>query len=134
MSKSLIQTANQSTQTVAVGGSVSLGTVIRRFGCNCRLNGNAIEVDGPGYYTISGTVTLQPTAVGSTSVSVYVDGVPVVGSTVTGSVSAVGDSVTLPVSTTIRQGCNCDGASQVSLVLTEGASTVVGASLRVEKV
>lgn len=134
MSKSLIQTANQSSQTVAVNSAISLGTVIRRFGCNCRLNGNAIEIDGAGYYTVSGTVTLQPTAAGNVSVGVYVDGVPVMGSTITGSVSTANDPVTLPIETTVRQGCNCDGASQISLVLTEGASTVVGTSLRVEKV
>ena len=134
MSKSLIQTANQSSQSVAVNSAISLGTVIRRFGCNCRLSGNAIEVDGAGYYTISGTVTLQPTAVGSVSVGVYVNGVPVVGSVVTGSVSTAGNPVTLPIETTIRQGCNCDGASQIFLMLTAGASTVTGVSLRVEKV
>lgn len=134
MSRSLIQTANQSAQTVAVNSTIALGSTLRRFGCNCRLNGNSIEVDGAGYYTISGTVTLTPSAVGNASVAVYVNGVQVAGSLVTGGVTTVGNSVTLPIETTIRQGCNCDGASQIQLVLTAGASTVNGVSLRVEKV
>ena len=133
MSKSLIQTANQSAQTVAVNSAISLGTVIRRFGCNLRMNGNAVEVDGAGYYEVSGTVTLTPDAAGNVTVGVYKDGVPVTGASVTGSVTTVGNSVTLPIETTIRQGCNCDGASQLTLVLTEGASTVDGVSLRVVK-
>lgn len=134
MSKSLIQTANQSPSPVAVGGTIPLGTVLRRFGCNCRLSGNAVEIEGAGYYTISGTVTLAPTAIGNVTVSVQCDNVPISGATVTGSVSTVGNSVTLPVETTVRLGCCCEGASQLSLVLTEGASTLESVSLRVEKV
>lgn len=133
MSRSLIQTANQSAQTVAVNSTIALGSTLRRFGCNCRLNGNSVEVDGAGYYTISGTVTLTPSAVGNTSIAVFVNGVQVSGSVVTGGVTTVGNSVTLPIETTIRQGCNCDGASQITLVLTAGASTVNSVSLRVVK-
>ena len=134
MSKSLIQTANQSSQTVAVNSTISLGSTLRRFGCNCRLNGNSVEIDGAGYYTISGTVTLAPTAAGNVSVGVYANGVPITGATVTGSVTTAGNAITLPIETTVRQGCNCDGATQIALVLTVGASTVTGVSLRVEKV
>ena len=52
MSKSLIQVTNQSSQTVAANSIISLGSVLRRFGCNCKLSGNGIEVVGQGYYTI----------------------------------------------------------------------------------
>lgn len=134
MSKSLIQTANQSSQTVAVGSVISLGSVLRRFGCNCRLNGNAIEIDGAGYYTVTGTVTLAPTATGNTSVAIYENGVQVAGAISTGSVTTAGNSVTLPLVTTVRQGCCCDGASSLTCVLTAGAATVTNISLRVEKV
>ena len=134
MSRSLIQTANQSAQTVAVNSTIALGSTLRRFGCNCRLNGNSIEVDGAGYYTVSGTITLAPTAAGNASVGVFVNGVPITGATVTGSVTTAGNTITLPIETTIRQGCNCDGASQIQIVLTAGASTVTGVSMRVEKV
>ena len=52
MIRSLIQVANQSNQTVAANSIIGLGSVQRRFGCNCRLSGNGIELDGQGYYTV----------------------------------------------------------------------------------
>lgn len=134
MSKSLIQTANQSSQAVAVGSVISLGSVLRRFGCNCRLNGNAIEIDGTGYYTVTGTVTLAPTSAGDVTVAIYKNGVQVSGATATGSVTTAGNSVTLPLVTTIRQGCCCDSAESLTCVLVSGASTVTNVSLRAEKV
>lgn len=134
MSKSLIQTANTSPSDLLEGSTIPLGTVLRRFGCNCRLSGNAVEIEGSGYYTISGTVTLTPNAIGNVSIEVLENTQTIAGATVTGSVATVGNSVTLPVETTVRLGCCCVGASQLSLVLTEGASTLESVSLRVEKV
>ena len=133
MSKSLIQTVNQSSQTVAANSIIDLGSVIRRFGCNLRLNGNAIEVDGAGYYTIDCNVTLAPTAAGNVQVAIYKNGVPLTGATATGSVSTAGNPVTIPIQTTIREGCNCDGGTSLTLVLVAGASTVSNVALRVEK-
>ena len=133
MSKSLIQTANPSSQTVAVGGIISLGSVLRRYGCNCRLNGNAIEVNGQGYYTVSGTVTVAPTAAGNVSIAIYENGNTIPSATSTGSVTTAGNSVTLPVETTVKQGCCCDGGTALTCVLTAGAGTVTNVSMRVIK-
>ena len=132
MSRSLIQTANPSSQAVAVGGIISLGSVLRRFGCNCRMNGNAIEIEGAGYYTISGTFTVEPTAAGDVTVVILENGVQIAGATATVNATA-GNAVTLPIVTTVRQGCCCDGASSITCVLTAGAGNVLNASLRVEK-
>ena len=134
MSRSLIQTANASAQTVAVNSIIAPGSTIRRFGCNCRLNGNSIEIEGAGYYTISGAVTLTPDAAGNVTIALQENGVTVPGGTATGGITTVGNSVTLPIEATVRKGCNCDGASALSLVLTAGASTVNNVSLRVEKI
>lgn len=133
MSRSLIQTVNQSTQSVATNSIIDLGSVIRRYGCNLRLNGNAIEVDGEGYYKVDCNVTLAPTAVGNVTVALYKNGVPLTGATATGSVSTAGQSVTLPIQTTIREGCPCDGGTALTLVLVTGASTVSNVAMRVEK-
>ena len=133
MSKSLIQTVNQSSQVVADNSIINLGSVIRRFGCNLRLNGNAVEVDGAGYYTIDCNVTLAPTAAGNVQVAIYKNGVPLTGATATGSVSTAGNPITLPIQTTIREGCNCDGGTSLTVVLVAGASTVSNVALRVEK-
>lgn len=133
MSKSLIQTVNQSSQVVAANSIIDLGSVIRRFGCNCRLNGNAIEVDGEGYYTIDANVTLAPTAAGTVTVALYKNGVALTGATASGSVTTAGNPVTLPIQATIREGCCCDGGVALTLVLVAGASTVTNVAVRVEK-
>ena len=133
MSKSLIQTANISSQNVAVGSVISLGSVLRRFGCNCRLNGNAIEIEGEGYYTIDVDVTATPTVAGNVTVSVLKDGVVIPSATATNSVSTVGNSTTLPINTTVRLGCKCDGASSLTVVLVAGAGVVSNISMMVVK-
>lgn len=133
MSKSLIQTVNQSSQVVAANSIIDLGSVIRRFGCNCRLNGNAIEVDGAGYYTIDCNVTVAPTVAGNVQVAIYKNGVQLTGATATGSTTTAGNPITLPIQTTIREGCNCDGGTSITLVLIAGASTVTNVAMRVEK-
>ena len=133
MSKSLIQVSNQSTQTVAEDSIISLGSVLRRFGCNCRLSGNAIEIIGSGYYTIDCAVTISPSAAGDVTVALYDNGVQIPGAIATGSVAATDDFVTLPIVTTIRQMC-CESADNITCVLVTGDGNVTNVSLRVEKV
>lgn len=134
MSKSLIQTVNPSDQTVAVNSIISLGTVARRYGCNLRMSGNGIEIGGDGYFTVNACVTLTPAAIGNTTVAMLVDGVNVQSAVATGSVSTVGNSVTLPIEATIRRPCGCcESVNNVTFVLTEGASTVNNIAVRIEK-
>jgi hypothetical protein len=130
MSKSLIQTINPSSQAVAVDGIIPLGSVLRRFGCNLRLSGNAIEVEGEGYYTIDCDVTAVPTAAGDVTIALYADGVPIAGATATGTGTA-GAPITLPISTTIRR--ICCGATSITCVLTAGAGNVTNINMRVVK-
>jgi len=132
MSKSLIQTINPSTQAVSENGIITLGSILRRFGCNLRLNGNAIEAEGEGYYTLDCDVTVEPTAAGIVEVALYANGTPIPGATATGSVSAAEDPVTLPISTTIRRSC-CGGATSITCVLLQGTGDVTNINLRVVK-
>lgn len=133
MSKSLIQVVNQTSQTLVADSIINPGSTVRRYGCNCRQNGNAIELTGTGYYTITGAVTLVPNAVGNVSIALYENGVQVPGTLVGGSVSTVGNSVTLPIVATVRRGCYCDGADSLICKLVSGPSTATNFSLRVEK-
>lgn len=133
MSKSLIQVANQSSVPVTVGSIIPLGSVQRRFGCNCRLSGNAIEVGGEGYYLIDCDVSVSPTAAGAVTVALYKNGEAIPGAVAYGSVPTAGSPTTLPITATIRQGCNCDSADNITAVLLAGAGTVNNISLRVEK-
>lgn len=132
MSRSLIQTANQSSQNVVAGSIISLGSTQRRFGCNLRLSGNGIEVDGPGYYTIDCNVTVEPEAAGPVTVAIYCNGVQVPGAIAYGYATAADDPVTLPINTTIRQSC-CDSADNITCMLIEGTGIVTNISTRVEK-
>lgn len=133
MSRSLIQVSNQSAQTVAANSIISLGSVQRRFGCNCRLSGNAIEVVGEGYYKIDASVSVSPTVAGPVTVALYNNGAQIPGAIAYGSVSTALNPVTLPIETTIRQGCCCDSADTITCVLIDGAGTVNNISLRVDK-
>ena len=117
---------------MAVNSIISLGSVQRRFGCNCRLSGNAVEVAGEGYYTVDANVTVAPTAAGPVTVGLSVNGAILPGAVAYGTATA-GDPVTLPIDATIRQGCNCDSADNLTLVLLAGAGNIQNVSMRVEK-
>ena len=133
MSKSLIQVANQSSQTVAANSIISLGSTQRRYGCNLRLSGNGIEVDGQGYYTVDASISVAPTAAGNVTVALFNNGVQVPGAIAYDSVSTAANPTNLSIVATVRQGCCCDSADNLTLVLLEGAGVVRNVSMRVEK-
>ena len=133
MGKSLIQVANQSTQAVAVNSIISLGSTQRRFGCNLHLSGNGIEVAGEGYYKVDASVSVAPTATGNVTVALYNNGAQIPGAIAYSSVSTAANPTTLSICTTIRQGCCCDSADNLTLVLLAGAGNVQNVSMRVEK-
>lgn len=133
MSRSLIQTTNLTSQNVAENGIISLGSVMRRFGCDLALSGNAIEVTGTGYFTITCNVSVLPTAVGAVTVALYDNGVQIPGAIAYGSVSTAENPVTLPIETTIRRGCCCEGSDSITAILITGAGVVSNISMRIEK-
>ena len=133
MSRSLIQVVNQSVQAVAENSIISLGSTQRRFGCNLRLSGNGIEVNGDGYYVVDCDASIAPTEAGPVTIALYTNGVQIPGAIAYGSVSTAGNTVSLCINTTIRQSC-CEGADNIVCVLLEGAGNVRNISLRVEKV
>ena len=133
MGRSLIQTANQSQQTVALNSIIGLGSVQRRFGCNLRLSGNGIEVSGEGYYTIDADVSISPTAAGPVTVALYNNGVQIPGAIAYGSVTTAGNPTNLCINATVRQGCCCDSADNLTCVLLAGAGVVNNISVRVVK-
>jgi len=135
MSRSLIQTANTSTQAVTPGTNpaiVSLGNVIRRYGCNLCLNGDSVEERGSGYYEIEGTITVIPTALGDVTVALYENGVVMPGSEVSGNAATASAPVTLPLIATSRINC-CEGTSAITVGVVAGAGNVTNVSLRIVK-
>lgn len=133
MSKSLIQLYNESTQAVTENNVINLGSVLRRYGCNLKLSGGAVEVDGPGYYEADVIAVVEPTAVGNVTVALFENNVQIPGAIASGYVAEAAAPITLPIVTTIRKGCNCDGASQIVLKLIEGPGNVTNVSTKVVK-
>jgi len=140
VSKSLLQVVNQATQAVpaVTAGTtpavLGLGTAIHGYGCNTRLSGNAIRIDGQGYCKVDAAITVAPTAVGSVVVALYNGSDQVDGAIATATVATANDAVTVPINATIKQGCNCAGSSSLTLRVVDGvASNVTNIAVRVEK-
>lgn len=135
MAKSAIFTANTTAQTVAVGGTLSLGSIIRRYGCDLNLNGNSIAINGcndAGYYDVKASVTAAPTAAGTVTVSLFRNGVAVPGATASAA-GAAGSPVALPIAALVREFC-CGEDSALTLVLSGAAATVSNVALVVERI
>lgn len=133
MGKSLIQTVNQSVQSLTENSMIGLGAVQRRYGCDLKMAGNGIEVTGTGYFTISACVSVAPTEAGNVTVAAYNNGIQIPGAIAYGSVSTAESPVTLPIIATIRRGCNCSNIDNVTIMLVTGAGNVQNVSLRIEK-
>lgn len=137
MSKAAIYTVNSGAQAVAVGGTINLGTIVRRFGRECcdpsiNLNGSSITLNDPGYYDIDVAVTALPTASGPVTITVFQDGTAVPGSTNTTTAPAAGNPVNVVSLPMVR--VRCGSASSISVVLTNGVGTVANISVKVIKI
>lgn len=132
MSKSVIYTAMTTPTSVAIGSTVPLGTTIRRFGCNIAQDGNAITVKGKGYFLVTASITAAPATVGSVTVAMSKDGVPVSGATASSSVSTAANPTALPIAAIVRNACDCD-SSALSFTLDGTASTVQNVAVTVVK-
>lgn len=132
MSKSAIYVANTGAQAVAVGGTLSLGSIIRRFGCAVDLVGNGVNLTAPGYYAVNVSVTAAPTAIGIVTATLFDNGVAVPGATASAAVSTANNPVNLSFESLVRVLCN-GGSGSLSVVLTGTAANVTNVAMVVEK-
>lgn len=140
--KSALYSANTSPATITLTAAqstatLSLGTVIRRFGCNVQLSGNGILLDGQGYYDVDASVTITPVAAGNYTVSLFADGVAVPGATQTVTAAAAA-TVNFNIPALVRLQC-CDSSATLTLVLSTAATlpatvTVNNVGVIVEKI
>lgn len=131
MSKSLIYTSNNTVQPLAVGATIGLGNVVRRFGPNIRLNGNAINLNGAGYYKIDGDVELTGTTEGTATISMLRDGVVEATRRVSLTVGAIKN---VPIQAVIREyGCCANNNSNITFVLGGVAESVTEISVIITK-
>ena len=135
--KSALYAAMQTPTAVAVGGVIPLGSLIRRYGCDVSLNGNAVNIVGgnqaAGYYDVDASITVAPTAAGTVTVTLYKDGVAVPGATASATAAAADDVVDLNIPALVRQVC-CAAGSALTLVLTGAAAAVNNVAVRVQRI
>lgn len=131
--KSAIYVASTSPATVTSGGTIPLGSVIRRFGSAISLNGNAITCSDRGYYDVDVSITANPVTAGTVAATLYNNGVAVPGATAASSVSTAGNPTALPINALIRVPC-CGNSATLSLVLTGNTSVVNNVAMTVEKI
>lgn len=130
--KSALYAAMQTPTAVAVDGVIPLGSLIRRYGCDVALNGNAVNITGAGYYDVDASVTVSPAAAGTVTITLYKDGVAVPGATASETAAANG-TIDLSIPALVRQVC-CAAGSALTLVLTGVAATVNNVALRVQRI
>ena len=115
--KSALYAAMQTPTAVAVGGVIPLGGLIRRYGCDIALNGNAVNLAGTGYYDVDASITATLTAAGAVTVTLYKDG----------------GTVNLDLTALVRQPC-CAAGAALTLVLSGVEATVDNVALRVQRI
>lgn len=131
--KSAIYTVNSNTQALVATSTIELGTIIRRFGCNCNLISDAITIDGTGYYKIHATITGSPAATGALSITAYKDGTIIPGMTVS-QTAASNAVVSVSLDGIVRQMCNCPNAtSNIRFILNTAEATINNIAVSVEK-
>ena len=134
MSKSLLYTVNDATQDVAIDGIINLGTIVRKFGQNLNLAGNGIQVCGPGYYEFDVSITLEPDAAGTVTVTGYENNVPIQGAVASNTVATAADPTNLSLDFVVRQFCSCcESLSNITLKLSENAAAVTNIAVVAEK-
>jgi len=112
-----------SNANVAADGTIPVGTVVRRVGCDMGVEGDAIACRGIGYYAVDVTATLSPDAAGAVGISLMQDGVQVPGATAMGT-GATGQPMALSISAIVRK-VQC-GTTTLSLAL-DSDGTAIGA-------
>ena len=117
MAKSLLYTVNNSVQALLENGKINLGSTVRRFGCNCVLSGDSsINVNGEGYYEFKANVIVEPTAIGTVTVTLYDGGNAIQGAVGSVYASTASEAITIPILAVIRKMC-CSEASNLYLVI-----------------
>lgn len=111
---SAIYTVNSTNMAVTTANqqfvTIPFGNVVRRFGQNLTLEGGAIQARGNGYYKCDASLTVLPTAAGSITARLFLNGEPIPGAVATGSVTTAGNPVNLTLPPIFRIcGCDCSG-------------------------
>lgn len=144
MSAGYLYSANNTAQTLAIGGTINMGSPIRRFGCVKGASTPYATTTGttttlascgncPTYFDIDAAFVVIPTAAGTVTITAFQDGVAIPGATASATVAAAATSVTLPLVFGVRLNTGV-ASSSITYVLTGAASSVTNAAQSVKKV
>ena len=129
--KSAIYLQNSGVYSVTEGNTIPLGNVIRRFGQNTQVSGSGIALGGCGYYKVTATFTIVPTAVGVVGVSLTNAGTTV--SSNMSYASTASEPVSLTVVSLVRIVCDSERGF-LEFVLSNGSGSVAASNVVVEKI
>lgn len=143
MSCGFMYSANSATQAVAVGGTINMGTPVRRKGCVkgtatpvINTNGANTTLSGcgkyPEYFNVSTAFVVTPNAAGTVTITVFQDGVAIPGAFASATVAAEATTVTLSIVFGVRLNCGVT-SSNITYVLTGADSSVTNAVQTIEK-
>lgn len=128
--RAILYAANTNAQAVALNGIISFGDVVRRLGCNLNIANGTLISGSAGYTKIDTNFTVTAGA-GTTTITLYKDGVPITGATA--SVVTTADQIVNIQIPAIVRDYRCCG-STITAVLSGAAGTVTNAAIVAERV
>lgn len=143
MSAGYLYSANTVAQAVAVGGTINMGSTIRRFGCAkntstpyANTNGTTTILSAcgkcPTYFDVDATFVVIPTDAGTVTITAFQDGVAVPGAVASATVTAAATTVTLPISFGVRLNTGVT-SSNITYVLSGVTASVTNAAQTISK-
>ena len=115
---------------IAANQSGPFGAIIRRYGCNCQLDGAGINLIGAGYYDLEASLSFTPTATGPVTIQFYQDGIAIPGALAIAQGTAA-EPLNLSISAAVRNcGCNCN--TTLTYII-DAAGTIVNLATDVDK-
>lgn len=119
-------------QSVLANGIIPLTTIQHKYQTATLPVSNGIILTKPGYYNVTGSVTVTAPAEGDVTISLQRNGVDVTGITATETISTADTEYrTLNISGIVRVGC-CDPNATLTIVNSGVAITVQNANLYAE--
>lgn len=127
----MVYTSYSGTALLAVNDPLPLGTTVHRYGCAVKMEENAIRIRGAGYYKITVSATVAPTAAGEAGIEILLNGVPVEGGMASVITTAAAQEADVNAFAVVRVAC-CELAT-IKIALTGSGSTVTNVTTIVEK-
>lgn len=114
---------------VNADSTIPVGTVIRRYGKCCQLDGTGISLVGSGYFSVDCSIVFTPTTTGPMTFGIYQDGAPSPGTTKTvNGTASEATSVCIP---TLIRNCGCKSSSTITVY--SDVAGVADVTVRAEK-